>query len=243
MKTKLGSVGALLICGVFVAACNSKTEECNRVAEIVNANVDVMQNIEKGLRTSNDPAEEGKQAQAMVDAVQQAAQKLSALEIKTDGLKGLVANYVDMLKKIEEGGREIVTQVEAAGDLSEAKLDATLKKLEAAQQGIMSACEKPSKDCMQIAAVLEKLATEENVEGLAATFAKVSDELEKVELADGALKTATAELGTVVKEKVALLDKALQLQKGLEAAEKKIDEAVAKESKVVDELNGFCGAS
>lgn len=211
------------------------------MAEIVNANVDVLQNIEKGLRTSDDPAEGGKQAQAMADAVQQAAQKLSALEIKTEGLKSLVANYVDMLKKVEEGGREIVAQVQAAGDLSEAKLEATAKKLEGAQEGIMRACEKPDKDYLQVATVLEKLATA-SAEGLAEIYAKVSEELEKVTLSDGPLKTATAELVKVLKEQVTLLNKALQLQQGLEAAEKKINEAVAAEDKVVDDINNFCGA-
>lgn len=232
-----------MVCGVLSGACNSKVEECNRVADIVNANVEAMHKIEQDLHAGNDPAEEGRQAQVMVEAVQEAAQKLKGLEIKTEGLKGLVTAYVDMLAKIEEGGREIVAQVGAAGDLSDAKLEATLEALQGAQEGVLKACEKPSEDCKRVGAVLEKLSTDETLDGLAASFSKVGAELEKVELADGPLKTATADLVRVVKEKVTLLEKAMQMQKGLEAAEKKIDDAVAAEDKVVDELNGFCGAA
>ncbi len=225
-----------------MVGCNSKVKECNQVADIVNENVDALHKIERDLRAANDPGEEGRQAQAMVTAVQDATRKLEALSVGTDGLKPLVAAYVGMLKQVEEGGKEIVSQVEAAGELTDTKIEATLEALQGAQGAVVTACEQPSDDCPKIAAIFDAFPDSLTDEQVGPAFAKMGADLEKLELADGPVKTATTELIKVVKEKVVLLEKAVQLQKALEAAGKKIDDAVATEDKVVDELNGFCSA-
>jgi len=242
LKTQLSTAAAVLLCGAFAVGCNSKVKECNQVADIVNENVDALHKIERDLRAANDPGEEGKQAQAMVTAVQDATQKLEALNIGTDGLKPLVAAYVSMLKQVEEGGKEIVSQVEAAGELTDTKIDATLEALQNAQKAVVAACEKPSDDCPKVAAVFDAFPNSVTDDEVGPAFSKMGADLEKLELADGPVKTATTELIKVVKEKVVLLEKAVRLQKALEAAGKKIDDAVAQEDKVVDDLNGFCGA-
>lgn len=243
MKTQFTTALAVLVCSFFAAGCNSKVKECNQVAEIVNANVAALQKIGQDLHSSNDPGEEGKQAQAMVAAVQDAAQKLGALSIGTDGLKPLVAAYIDMLKKVEEGGKEVVAQVEAAGDLTDAKVDATLKALQDAQEAIVKACDNPSADCPKVGAVLEKFPSSISEDQLVSAFTTLGSDLEKLELGEGPVKAATATFVNVVKEKVVLLEKAVKLRAALEAAEKKIEDAVAAEDKVVDDLNTFCGAT
>lgn len=242
MKTQLTTALALLACGFLTVGCNSKVKECNQVADIVNANVEALHKIEKDLHATNDPGEEGKQAQAMVQTVQEAAQKLSALSLGTDGLKPLVAAYVEMLKKVEDGGKEVISQVEAAGDLTDAKVEATLKSLQDAQEGIVKACENPTGDCPKVAAVLDKFPSSASEDQLVAAFTALGADLEKLELSEGTVKSATETFVKVVKEKVVLLEKAFKLQTALEAAEKKIDDAVAAEDKVVDDLNAFCSA-
>lgn len=242
MKTQLTTAVALLLCGASLAGCNSKVKECNQVADIVNANVDALHKIESDLHATTDPGEEGKQAQAMVTTVQDASKKLEALDVGTEGLKPLVTAYVNMLKQVEQGGQEIVSQVEAAGELTDAKVEATLKALQDAQGAVVKACEKPSDDCPKVAAIFEKFPDSLTDDKLAPAFAAMGADLEKLELADGPVKTATADLIKVVKDKVAMLEKVMKLQKAMEAAEKKIDDAVAAEDKVVDDLNGFCSA-
>lgn len=244
LKTHFATAVTLVVCGVFATACNSKIKECNQVTEIVNGNVDALQQIGREMRSTSDSSEEGKHARAMVETVEKAITSLAKLDLRTEGLKPLVAAYVDMLKKIQEGGSEIVTHIDAAGDLSEKKVDESIEALTKAQDGIVKACENPNGDCMKVAAILEKFADDPRADQLVVVFTTLGTELEKLELADDSpLKGATTEFVRVVKEKTALLEKANKVQQGIEAGEKKIDEAVAAEDKLVDDLNNFCGGS
>lgn len=243
MKYRTSFVLVLICCGSLSAGCANKVQECNQVADIVNTNVDALHETDKKLHATTDPEQEAKLAEGMIELVRQASKDLSALELKTEGLRPLVTAYTDMLGQIEAAGTEILGHVAKAEGVTEQKVKESFQSLEKALETLSKACATPSEDCNALSAILDKFPRAPKDSEIVSAFNTLSSNLKKLEVKDESVKAAAEKFMGVVEDKVALLEKAQELQAALETTEKKLDSAIEAEDKVVSQLNQFCGAA
>lgn len=241
MNAKTPLAASLLVSLTVAVACDSKVAECNKLADIVNDGVEAMGKIEGSM--SDDPAELANNARAMSDLAKKTKADIDAIGIKTEELKPKAAAYQEMMEQMGKVGGEFADLLEEANTVGGEKLQAAEKAFNDSQSGLEKACSEQSPDCAKLSELMSKQPNnpaDDEVAGMLETYAK---DLGALALEDEATKKAVTEHKTAVETYGKLMAEMNGLDAKLTDAEKRLDEVVDKEDKIVADLNTYCVGS
>jgi hypothetical protein len=241
LKTNSLLVAPLLVSLSFAVACDSKVTECNKLADIVNAGVEAMGKIEGGM--GDDPSKLAADARAMADLAKKTKSDIDAIGIKTEELKPKAASYQEMMAEMGEVGTEFADLLDKANTVGGEKLQAAEKAFNDSQSGLESACAEQSPDCTKLSELMSKQPPNPADEEVAAMLDKYAKDLGALQLEDEATKKAVADHKTAVEAYGKLMAEMNDIDGKLNAAEKRLDEVVEKEDKIVADLNLYCVGS
>ncbi len=239
MKLTSSVALALLTTSILLPACNSKIDECNKVAAVANKAVGEMHKMEAQMHDeAHDAAALARDAKKFAELIEATSKEISAISINTEGLKPLIAAYTGMLDAAAVATRDMLGVLEGAGDITDDKVKATEQRLEGAQGGLSSACEAESEDCTKIMAIMAKLSDPPPDQDIGKALKAHADELSALELSNDTVKAANTAYVAVINDFVTMMS----VIEKLDASMVKLDEAVGKEDEIVNNINSFCSA-
>lgn len=230
---------AALVALAAAAGCSKKGPECESVIKIINPAAEKMKAANSGKA---EKAEEHIKAMTeTAKASEGAAADLAKLQLSLPELQKLSTEYQAMAKSVAGAARDMASALKSTEDASKQSEKAN-KDLEAAATKHGAACGgvKDAKDqdaCRRFQDAMGKLPSDGTK---TAEVEKVAVELEKIEWKGDDVKASSKGVVAAIRanNKVVIDVKAAQTK--AEGAQKRIEDAESKESKVIDGINKLC---
>lgn len=230
-----------LALALALSACQTKVNECNKLADIVNQSVAQISKIEN--RASDDPQAVAKDADEVAALAEKTASEIAALTIETAELEPRAQTYTDVANDMATASREFATLMNKAHEMQSSRLEAAEAKFTESQTALESVCDGGPQDCAKLAEVLERQPEQTNEEQLSPVLGKYIADLKAVDLADAAVKKVVDQHVAAVDAYKQVIDDWEKLHTDLDAAEQELDAVVAREDEIVADLNSFCVGS
>jgi chromosome segregation ATPase len=238
---RLPNILVCLALGLPLPGCQTKTGECNKLADIVNEGVAQIGKIENQI--SEDPAQLAKDADEVADLAEKTATAVGALTIETAELRPRAETYEAVAKDMAEVSREFAGLMKQAEELQGSRLETAEAKFTESQTALESVCDGGPQDCAKLAEVLERQPENPSEEELGTVLGTYITDLRAVDLADAAVKKAVDAHLAAVEAYKKVIDEWAKLQTDLDATEQKLDAVVAREDTIVADLNSYCVGS
>ena len=230
-----------LALALALSACQTKVNECNKLADIVNQSVAQISKIEN--RASDDPQAVAKDADEVADLAEKTASEIAALTIETAELQPRAQTYTEVANDMATASRELASLMNKAHEMQSSRLGAAEAKFTASQTALETVCDGGPPDCAKLAEVLERQPEQTNEEQLSPVLGSYIADLKAVDLADAAVKKVVDEHVAAVTAYKQVIDDWGKLHTDLDAAEQKLDAVGAREDEIVADLNTFCVGS
>ena len=229
----------------LLVGCDNKVTECNKLADIANASVTKIGEIE--ARSSQEPAAVAKDIKEMADVATSTKKQIEEIDITTEELKPKAEKYQAMLDEMAKVSNEYAELMNKAADLQGEKLAAAEKEFTATQEALTEACGEGSEgaadSCAKLDELLKKQPDNMPEDEMAKILEQFAKDLQALELDDEKVKKAVGAHATAVQEYRKLLVEMQGFETKVAEAEKKFDAVVQQEDAVVSELNTFCTGS
>jgi DNA repair exonuclease SbcCD ATPase subunit len=227
---------ALLLCCASLFGCGTKSQDCNKVIDGINAAVERIKTVDmKATELDQSVA----QMKNFAQIVEQESGKLAALQIGTPELKTHVDAYLAMTTATVGSAQEIVAAMESVLDAT-AKAKALQSDLEKSMAALEAACS--GSVCL---AVMKRIAaTNEPADeaALAKELNALAADLSALKSGNASVDEAVAAHAANTKKLAEALDQMRAAQAKGDAAQKTLNEVTDREDPLIAQINGFCGA-
>jgi hypothetical protein len=230
----LGLAVSVLV--LALAGCNKKVPECNSMVEVINPAVETIGKA-SGAK-SEKGTEQAKAIQDMAAILQKTAGTLAKLELTTPELKKFSSEYQAMCNGAAANANKLAELV--------LSMEPKAKEAEAIQKSLSSTVERFNTQCGAPKAPQECENVGKKLQGAPSDLEKTAEiekfvaELSQLKVADAGLKATVEATIKGYRDGSKLMTSIKTIEKQSEAASAAMDQALNKESPLVDGLNAFC---
>lgn len=227
------SLIALLSVGI---ACDSKGKDCTAVIDAINVAVERIKHNQVG---ESDPEKMVADFKVFAKTVEEEAGRIDALPIENAELKTMRGEYVAMANATVGAANELIAAMDAMRSAT-GKAEKLQKELTATMSEMEKAC--VGSICLEVMQRIAKTDAGEDDSKLVAELESLAADLSRLQTKNAAVNAAVAAHAQKTKELAEALASMKEAEAKGDLAQKKLDEATAREDPLVDKINGFCGA-